>query len=115
MLNVPQPGAMAASAYSASAIRSRRGVSTAFTTATKKRKCFSTSTAPTTLWSGTTDQIGESSAVPAYTARSAVRHPIQSGWLVSTRRTSSAESPSADRIAAWCSGSSTGNHCAGDR
>ena len=48
-------------------------------------------------------------------ASSPVRQPIQSGWLVSARRTQSAASPITERMAAWCAGSRTGNHCAGER
>ena len=64
LLNVPQPGTMAATAYMPSAMRSRRGVSMAFVTARKKRKCLTTSSAPNFESSGAMDHIGERTAAP---------------------------------------------------
>jgi hypothetical protein len=55
---------MAASAYIPSAMRTRRGVSMAFATARKKRKCLTTSRAPVLDSCGAIDHIGESTAAP---------------------------------------------------
>ena len=65
LLKVPHPGTIAARAYIPSAMRSRRGVSIAFATARKKRKCLTTSSAPAVEAAGEIDHIGESTAAPA--------------------------------------------------
>src|SRR6267143_1187960 len=96
-------------------MRTRRGESKELTIARKNRKCLPTSIAPSTLSWGAIDQIGESSEVPAYTASSAVRQPIQSGSFFSTRRTNSAASATIESTAAGRSVSRNGIHSAGDR